>query len=723
MKPIYTLAGALAFTMLSHSTVSAQEAPLSDSLLVKAKDIFDMSLEELMSLEIVTASNVSEKLNKAPATIIVITEQDIQDRGYMEMYDILQDLPGFDLSRAFGDDNYYLYARGYRKETSDQMLLMVDGIIMNHLFNNNMNAFLQYPMYNIKQVEVVYGPASAVYGPNAFAGVINVITKKEGSSTVFASVGKNKSNLIDLNISQKKDDLTINLTGRLYATAGHDFGNKLPFLSNKMYGDTAMWGPLSKTDFFGKYSSPIRTQYMGASVQYKGLTIGTINWFSESGYGSEYPSDKVQPAATWQFDEQTYYAKYETQVGKLTSRSLFRIRQSGLPNGSAFVERYSNGVDVSYWENTNKGTSFFQDFSMAARSNVFLNFGFKYDRRVLQKGYVENYGPFIGDSVVLAGPYPFPSLPTHGNTTQHNHYIMEDRGVYMQAKWTAANGLDVYGGIRYDNNTIWKDIVSPRVGVVYEIMPNLVAKAFYGTAFLEPTPRVLYGGWKGSLSNSNLKPEKMRTFETSLTYTSGQFSNGVNFYYNTGFDAIGNNAKKQPENIGKRQMMGIEFYSKYLMNTAFGVLSKLRIDAFVSYLESKEDLKNTGDFTATGNMSPIKVRLMATAYFGDNLSISLQNRFNSVTETVATNPIKEIDSWFVTDMNITYRNLLVKGLSAGLKIYNVFDADYYHAGYRDAGAGEVAVDAAGNHVESKSWYNSRLPQPARNAHIFLRFDF
>jgi outer membrane receptor protein involved in Fe transport len=215
----------------------------------------------------------------------------------------------------------------------------------------------------------------------------------------------------------------------------------------------------------------------------------------------------------------------------------------------------------------------------------------------------------------------------------------------------------------------------------------------------------------------------MRTFEASMAYTKGNFSHGLNFYYNTGFDAIGSNAKKQPENIGKRQMVGLELYSKYLMNTGAGVLSKMRVDAFVSYLKSTEDLKNTGDFTETGNMSPIKVRLIATAYFGNNLSVSLQNRFNAATKTVATNPLKEIDSWFVTDLNVTYRNLFIKGMSAGLKVYNVLDTKYYHAGYRDAGAGEVAVDAAGNHVESKSWYNSRLPQPARNAHIFLRFDF
>src|SRR5262245_16884281 len=88
------------------------------------KSLYELSLEELLSVDVTTASNKIEKLSKAPATIIVITEEEINERGYFELYDVLNDLPGFDLSRAFGDDNYYAYVRGYRKTTSDQMLLM-----------------------------------------------------------------------------------------------------------------------------------------------------------------------------------------------------------------------------------------------------------------------------------------------------------------------------------------------------------------------------------------------------------------------------------------------------------------------------------------------------------------------------------------------------------------------------------------------------------------------
>ncbi len=166
MRFLHRLIPVIIFILFVVFSVNAQESMELDALL-------NMSLEDLLNMKITTASNTGEKLSKAPATIMVITEQDIQKRGYTEIYDVLNDLPGFDLSRALGDEEYYLYARGYRKTIGDQILFMVDGMVMNFLYSNNMNAFAQYPLYNIKQIEIVYGPASAVYGPNAFGGVIN----------------------------------------------------------------------------------------------------------------------------------------------------------------------------------------------------------------------------------------------------------------------------------------------------------------------------------------------------------------------------------------------------------------------------------------------------------------------------------------------------------------------------------------------------------------------
>lgn len=722
----------LVLFFLSNSFVFSQVKTTKE---LSERDLFEMSLDDLLKVNVTSASNMEEKLNRAPATVVIISAKDIEERGYIEMYDVLNDLPGFDLSRAFGDDNYYLYARGYRKETSDQMLLMIDGISMNHLYNNNMNLFAMYPLANVKQIEVVYGPASAIYGPNAFAGVINIITKKDGKSTVSLYYGQNNTQVADVNYLKSFDDLKISLTGRFYDTDGFDFSDRTSALDSRLYNDTALWGPFSNTDFMG-YQSSIQSHFFSGSVNYKGLTFGFINFLYETGYGAEWPGDRVLNAKSWGFDEMTYFAKYEDKLkssaleNPINSKTLLKFRKSGNPSNSLFLESYSlkaadgsdsiYGVDASYWQTTNQAISLFQDFSYVHTNYLTINAGMKYERRTLQGAYIEQYGPFFPPDSV--SNYPFPDIPDR-EFTQDNHFVMQDYGAYAQVKYSPIEQLDAIAGLRYDNNSIFGDVFNPRLGLVYEPAKGLIAKFFYGQAYLEPTARILYGGWQGSLSNVDLKPERIRTYEGSVAYAKGNFSNSLNVYFNQGYDVIAG-----AENIGERKMIGVEYATKYYVNNLAGFLHRLKADLYISYINSEENLDDGEGWKPTGNMAPIKVKAIVTGYFTKDLSLSLQNRWIDEIETVETNPIDKIDSYYVMDGFITYKNLGVEGLSLGLKVYNVLDAEYFHPGYRDASAGENFVFDADDHVDesisgSEGWYNSRLPQPGRTFMLNLKLAF
>lgn len=721
MKKILFLGIMLLFASASFQTFAQASAEeLSED------ELFNMSLEDLMKVTVSSASNLEETLNRAPATIIIISAQDIEERGYIEMYDVLNDLPGFDLSRAFGDDNYYLYARGYRKETSDQMLLMIDGIAMNHLYSNNMNLFAMYPLANIHQIEFVYGPASAIYGPNAFAGVINIITKKEGKSTVSIQAGQNSTFITDVNLNQRVNDLQLSFTGRFFDSNGPDLSDRTLALDSRLFNDTVnLWGPFRNTEFLG-YKSPIQSQFASGSASYKGFSVGFINFIYETGYGAEWPGDKVLNAKSWGFDEQTYFAKYETQLGvknsenPINSKTLLRYRQSGHPANSMFIERYSGGVDVSYWQTTNKSISFFQDFAYSPNRYVSANFGVKYDRRTLQGKYNEIYGPFMPDNSTTN--YNFPELPAR-EITQHNHFTMQDKGAYGQLKVTPIESVDIVAGLRYDDNSIFGGVLNPRLGVVYQPFRGFTAKLFYGQAYLEPTARILYGGWQGSLSNVDLKPERIKTYEGSVSYAKGIFSNSLNVFFNQGYDVIAG-----AKNIGERKMMGIEYAGKVFVNRPFDFFYRLKGDLYVSYITSQENLDDGNGWVNTGNMAPLKVKALITAIINRNLSLSIQNRWIDEIETVASNPIDKIDSHFVSDAFITYNNLFTEGLSIGLKVYNILNTNYFHPGYRNATGGENFVFDANGYLDeavsgSAGWYNSRLPQPERTIMLNVRMTF
>ncbi|MDP2423724.1 MAG: TonB-dependent receptor [Bacteroidales bacterium] len=139
---------------------------------------------------LVTAvSKTQEKKHEAPATVIIISEEEIVQRGYISLEEVFSDLPGFDVSRTYGATLSNIYMRGYRSGSTRGFLLMIDGVEANDLWTNTAMLSQQYPISNIKSIEVVYGPGSSTYGPNVLQGVVNVVTKKPEDLTYYSFPG------------------------------------------------------------------------------------------------------------------------------------------------------------------------------------------------------------------------------------------------------------------------------------------------------------------------------------------------------------------------------------------------------------------------------------------------------------------------------------------------------------------------------------------------------
>ena len=137
--------------------------------------LLDMGLDELAQVEVTTASKRPESLALAPATVRVITEEQIRERGYLTLEQALADLPGMQLRDTIGL-NSYVFVRGVPNQ-NNLALVLIDGIQINELNSGGFYGGGQYNLSNVKRIEVVYGPTSALYGANAVSGVINVITK------------------------------------------------------------------------------------------------------------------------------------------------------------------------------------------------------------------------------------------------------------------------------------------------------------------------------------------------------------------------------------------------------------------------------------------------------------------------------------------------------------------------------------------------------------------
>jgi len=484
------------------------------------KDIFELSLEELMQVEVISASNIKEKLSDVPATMIVLAYEDLIERGYNNLSEMLDDLPGMDVSRFYGIDGILNYWRGYRSTFSQPYLFMVDGLEYNDLYYNGTQMMTIVPLSNIEKVEIVYGAVSSVYGANAFMGVINVITKKQnGSNNVKISANTSSSLkgyfIGDFSVNIQKGKFWTNLAARVESGDMTEFINPddYYYTSKKFYTDTLLWGEISNLLYpNGKVESPRRFASIDLRFGYASTEIGfNINSF-QNDWGFSYPADKVQLNTP---HNRLFYSGWLKQNFKFnetfSSKTVLRYKMEDSSDGD-WIEGYNivddleNTVrilDYSYWPTVNYNWSFTQDFDMNINENLTLKMGLKYEQKFItkQKGL---YGiSFTVPELDISNEIFFPP-DRQSIFYRSNTFIGNDYGIYTQAKYSISENHLLNLGLRVDNNSEYGTSTTFRGGYVSRF-DKFIFKMLYGQAYQVPTPRTLYSSWSVLGSSSSLK--------------------------------------------------------------------------------------------------------------------------------------------------------------------------------------------------------------------------
>src|SRR5690606_11198802 len=163
----------------------------------EADDVDDLDLMRLLNVEVSTASKGAESVEDAPAVITVVTREDIQRWGYRSVAEVLSHTVGF-----FLVDDHILPNAGVRGVSgglgaeSNIIKVMIDGrSVAYRTTSGNWLGVELIPLGSVQQIEIIRGPASALYGADAFLGVVNIITvKPEDARTVNARVDGGFSN-------------------------------------------------------------------------------------------------------------------------------------------------------------------------------------------------------------------------------------------------------------------------------------------------------------------------------------------------------------------------------------------------------------------------------------------------------------------------------------------------------------------------------------------------
>lgn len=378
-----------------------------------SKSVF-MLLEEQI---VVTATRTKSKIKDAPAAVYVITRKQMEERGYRTLVDALKDVPGFDFQHTYGVYPKLVHQRGLIGENT-RSLVYVDGVSDNNISGvGPLSGTLHFPLSNVERIEIVSGPASSLYGANAFNGIINIITrdginssgnhieaiyggydsnfKSPGAGLNFSARGKSQSMDMSYSIGgyyfqtegpnfgglQKLERQTINPTGANYANP-NDVNN---FLENKACGGVCnstrglgyTWSP-------GFNSANVDTYNLSAKFTFGNFRFQTVNWQYLNGFGTftngtnRYDLNE-RGLQTNLFDDRNNARRAGILLGNASARGT-RGGQFNFRNNSIVLGHTGNLSDKITLDselvvrNTEIASSSFQDNTLRKTTDSYYNY-------------------------------------------------------------------------------------------------------------------------------------------------------------------------------------------------------------------------------------------------------------------------------------------------------------------------------------------------------------
>ena len=167
------------------SNIASASGVYGNAEKVSTNTLIDLSLEELMNIEVTSVSRRSQKVSEVAAAVFVITQNDIRRSGATSIPEALRMAPGVQVARI-GTDKWAVSIRGFNGRFANKLQVLMDGrSVYNPLFSGVQWEQLDTLMEDIDRIEVIRGPSAAVWGANAVNGVINIITKKAAETQGF----------------------------------------------------------------------------------------------------------------------------------------------------------------------------------------------------------------------------------------------------------------------------------------------------------------------------------------------------------------------------------------------------------------------------------------------------------------------------------------------------------------------------------------------------------
>lgn len=529
-------------------------------------DLTDLTLEQLLNVKIVTASKNLIEAGQAPATVLVISEEQIRVRGYRSLLDVIADLPDFKIDNNSFSENYnQVTVRGIQGQ--QKFVIMLDGMRISAPANESLPVFHNYPVNLAKQIEIIYGPASALYGADALSGIINIITKRSEftpfKTDVFYSVGDNGYHNGTLFASKRlKKDAALTLSAQYFYDGGLDFKKMaaadtlLDFTSHQTGTFNTIFGPITPSQpVENKISAPLTAYNVYAGVKVDNFEFSFFRNYSQNSSAiANNPNNAV-------YNKDVFYgrgvnllsSRYTKEFNKVTLTATIASSQYKVNPKSNYRNLYT-GMD----------RAFKYGYSSMTRGEVQMDWRIGERSSIIGGGVYETFYS-LPESADLQDPVE-DNRSIEGVLINSKTYYQpegieakmfsiryDNVGGYLQLQKRIGGQLTSTLGARYDYNSRFGSTFNPRLGMVWNPVKKATVKAMFGTAYLAPTPGDAYS-YYGSfysldsgrtyrsnffhLPNPNLKPMKSSNFELSLATYLGKSLHATLVGYITNVDNL-----------------------------------------------------------------------------------------------------------------------------------------------------------------------------------------
>ena len=479
----------------------------------------------LQSPQVSIATGRAQPLRRAPAVASVVTAEDISRIGATDLDEVMETVPGVHVSRNVQAYNPLYLIRGIYGQFNPQTLVLLDGMPLTTQFiGNRGNGWAGMPLENIARVEVIRGPGSAMYGADAYSGVINLVTKQASDiagTQVGARVGSFQSRSAWLQHGGKWGPWEVAASIQHAQTDGDKpvIASDAQSQIDKLLGSNASLAPGSISNGKRMLDGQLSLQWGHAKVRLGhqgrdqiGLGGGTTSSLD--------PTQKGRAQRTYlnlAVDDVPLSQDWRLQA-HLTGLHLSAQHDPLLlyPPG-AWGGAFPNGMygSPNTWERQWRGTVM---ATYAGWTDHTVSVGLGHEdlnlyRTREYKNFVLGAGPLpspLGDGSVVEVPVEDSFIKPHRR--QVDHLILQDEW-HLARDWTLTTGL------RHDRYSDVGSTTNPRVALVWDTSLDVTTKLLHGHAFRAPAFMELYSINNPVLrGNPDLKPETIRTTELAFAW-------------------------------------------------------------------------------------------------------------------------------------------------------------------------------------------------------------